>query len=642
MIDGPSSAVLGLSGMSVARDGTGALVYLRTDAGAAHVFVSLLRDGAFQPPQRIDTGLGAASSQPVVATTSGGVTQIAFVNGGTLYTVGSANLLDPLSAPSPLAGGASDPAISMSTAGKAYLAFTQTGAGRHDVRTAALISGSWTLAPPVLDVNPADDAGAGTGRPAVVTAGDGTAIVAWGENGHIEVRRVLGTSPSPTVLQADPTNYGGYPEVSADLPVVGAGGDSSYATVAFHETLTVGASQQSRVLVNRLHASRFDGVSEADGQSTPGPEGAVDPALGITEYGYGLIVASGDADHNLFATAVNGNDQPGGTGQINSLPQASDPHAVVGVAGTVSTLVAWQQDTGAVAPEIRIRYAPDGIDLDDEQVVSTPDLGPTAAAQGLAAGGDVSGDAAVAWVQGSGDQTRIVAAQLFQAPRGFAPPTAFTYAQTPQPQLAWSAAPELWGPVNYIVKLDGNVLGGTQATTFVPPAPLLQGRHVWQVSATNLAGLTVLDRPSKVFIDSVAPKITARVLGRVHPLGTIVGLALATSDAPPLLPASDGSGVKTLTLKWGDRGRGSSLVLRPSPRTRRLSHRYARRGRYRITVIAVDRAGNRSVVTRTLTVTLRAKPRRTKHRHHSARRATRHSVRPATHPSARRTTRPIR
>ena len=261
MVDGPSSAILSVSAMSIARDGTGALVYLRTDAGAAHVFVSLLRNGVFQAPQRVDTGLAAASSQPVAATANNGVTQIAFVNGGTLYTLGSANLLQPLSAPAPLASGATNPAISMSTAGKAYLVFTQTAGGGHDVRAAALSASGWNVAPSVLDANPSDDAGAGTGRPAVVTAGDGTAIAAWGESGHIEVRRVLGTSPSPTVLQADAPSVSGYNEVSADSPVVGAGGDSSYATVAFHETLAVGSARQSRVLVNRLHASRMDGVS---------------------------------------------------------------------------------------------------------------------------------------------------------------------------------------------------------------------------------------------------------------------------------------------------------------------------------------------------------------------------------------------
>ena len=184
----------------------------------------------------------------------------------------------------------------------------------------------------------------------MVTAGDGTAIVAWGESGHVEVRRVLGTGASPTVLQADPAVYGGYGEVSADLPVVGAGGDSSYATVAFHETLAVGAAASPACWSTACTRPDSTACPRPTDQATPATAGAIDPALGITEYGYGLIVASGDTDRNLFATAVNTNDQPGGSSQINTLSQVSDPRAVVGVAGTVSTLVAWQQDTGAIAP----------------------------------------------------------------------------------------------------------------------------------------------------------------------------------------------------------------------------------------------------------------------------------------------------
>lgn len=617
VIAGPDASILGLSGMAVARDGTGALVYLSSAGGAGHVFVSLLRNGSFQAPQQVDTGLGGPSGQAVVAVTNNGVTEIAFVNGGTLYTVSTANLLSPFTAPSAVATGAANPSLSLSTLGKGYLAFTAASATNparsHDVRYATLSQGQWVLADPPLDVNPSDDAGAGTARPQVVTAGDGTGIVVWGENGHIWARRVLGSTPSTTVLQADPATVSGYGEISADLPVVGAGGDSSYATVAFHEIVASGGVRQSRVLVNRLHASRFDGVSGADGLTTPGAEGASNPAVAVTEYGYGLITAADDTSHNLFATAEAGNDQPGGTSQLNTIGQASAPDAVAATAGTVSTLIAWQQDAGAgAAPEIRIRYAPDGVDLNPEQVVSSPDLGPTAAAQGLAAGGDISGDAAIAWVQGSGAGTRIVAAQLFQAPHGFAPAASFAYATTAQPQFAWSPAGEQWGPLNYIVKVDGKPIGGTQATTLAPAAPLLQGRHVWQVSGTNLAGLSVLARPATVFVDSVAPTVRLGISGS-HQLGAALAATVTASDTPPLLPAADGSGVRTLTLAWGDRSRAITVG-----RLRRLVHVYRRRGRYRVTVTAIDRAGNRSVTIRTVTVTPKPKrkPKGGKHRHH--------------------------
>jgi len=614
VVDGPSASIVGLTAMAVARDGTGALVYLRSDTGVAHVFVSLLRNGVFQPPIQVDAGLVAASSQPVIAVTNNGLTQIAFVNAGTLYTVGTANVLSPFTAPAAIAGGASNPSLSLSTYGKGYLAFTATNPAHlagHDVRYAALISGQWVLSGSPLNQNPAADAGAGSARPRVVCAGDGTGIATWGENGHIFTRRVLGTTPSPTVLQADPSSFAGAPEVSADLPVVGAGGDSSYATIAFHEILANGASRQSRVLVNRLHASRFDGVSGADGLTTPGAEGASSPAVAVSEYGFGLITAVGDTSHNVFATALGGNDQPAGSSQVNSLGQVSAPDPLPATAGTVSTLIAWQQDSGGGAPaEIRIRYAPDGVNLDPEQVVSSPGLGPTAADQGLAAGGDISGDAAIAWVQGSGADTRIVTAQLFQAPRGFAPAVASAYATTALPQFSWSAAGEQWGPLNYTVKVDGTPVGSTQATSLAPTAPLVQGRHSWQASATNLAGLTVFARPATVFVDSIAPRISARITGSSS-LGATLTATVTASDRPPLLPAADGSGVSTLTLSWGDRTRPVSLA-----RMRRVLHVYRRTGRYHVTITAVDRAGNRTAVIRTVTV----KPKRKtggRHHHHA-------------------------
>ena len=97
----------------------------------------------------------------------------------------------------------------MSPFGKAYLAFTAAGDGGHDVRTAYYNQGQWALGSSPLDANPADDAGAGSGRPQVATAGDGIGIVAWGESGHIYTRRVLGTSPSIVDEQADPPSISG-------------------------------------------------------------------------------------------------------------------------------------------------------------------------------------------------------------------------------------------------------------------------------------------------------------------------------------------------------------------------------------------------------------------------------------------------
>jgi hypothetical protein len=137
----------------------------------------------------------------------------------------------------------------MSNFGKAYLAFTATdGAGGGDVRCAFYYQGQWALESAPLDNRPADPAGLGDGRPQVATAGDGTAIVVWGEDGHIYSRRVVGTSPSVVDEQADPPSAYGWAETGAGAtdPAVAVGGDDSYATVAFEEELeSVGVPPQT-------------------------------------------------------------------------------------------------------------------------------------------------------------------------------------------------------------------------------------------------------------------------------------------------------------------------------------------------------------------------------------------------------------
>jgi hypothetical protein len=84
LIDGPSTDIQSLNGMSMARDGTGALVYLKDVLGVPHVFVSRLTGGVFAPAVQADAGLIGASSQPVIASGQGGLLLVAFINGGTL------------------------------------------------------------------------------------------------------------------------------------------------------------------------------------------------------------------------------------------------------------------------------------------------------------------------------------------------------------------------------------------------------------------------------------------------------------------------------------------------------------------------------------------------------------------------------
>jgi hypothetical protein len=595
VVDGPNPGILALSGLTVARDGTGGLVYLRQVAGVAHVFVSELVGGTFHGAVQVDAGLASPSSQPVIAGTNGGELLVAFVNRGELYAAEKPSATGSWGAPVPISPGAASPSLSMSTFGKAYLAFTGAGDGGHDVRVAYFNLGHWALAAAPLDVNPADDSGTGSDAPQVATAGDGTAIVAWGEAGHIYTRRVLRTSPSVIDQQVDPPSVGGWSEVSASDPQISTGGDSSYAAVAFNELLAGGGMQQTRVLVNGLRASDVDGARAADGLSTPGADGADQPRIAVNEYGAGFVTAEQDQSHNLFTTTLGGNENPESTAQVNSLVEQDDPDAVPATAGTVSTLIAWQQSPGSAGPpEIRIRYASDGSTLGPEQIASSPELGSTDANLGLFAGGDLSGDAAVAWVQGSGSQTRIVAGQLFQAPGSITPATLFSYATSVHPILTWSPASERWGTPRYTLTVDGTAVATATTTTIRAPIALSQGRHVWAVTASNLAGLSTVSRSSTVFVDSVAPQVSFKITGTRHP-GSRIWITVRDTDTPHGIERAQASGIASVKVGWGD---GSKSTVK-----RVKSHVYSRSHTYIVKVIVTDRAGNRTVKTKKLKIT---------------------------------------
>ncbi|HUA06251.1 MAG TPA: PKD domain-containing protein [Solirubrobacteraceae bacterium] len=591
VIDGPSAAISSLGGLSVARDGTGGLVYLKSVSGVPQVFVSALVGGQFQPPVQVDAGLGGASSQPVIAAGNGGVLLIGFINGGVLYVVDRAGPTAGFGAPDALAGGASNPSLQMSNFGKAYLAFTAADGAGHDVRAAYYYNGAWALEGAPLNATPADDAGTGAGAPQVATAGDGVAIVTWGEGGHVYSRRVWGTAPSVVDEQADAASVSGCTEVSAGEPQVSAGGDSSYADVAFQELVSCGGLQQTRVLMNRLQGSQYDGVVSTDGLSSPGTSSADDPDVAMTEYGQGFVTSAGQASNAVVAMELGNNGAPGSMLQINSLPASEPSYPVPGVAGLFSTLVAWQQTPGTAGPaEIRLRYEPRASTLGPEQVLSTPASGPTDAARGLAATGDGAGDAAVAWVQGTAASSEIVVDQLYQAPATASVSKTVAYSRSTQPVLSWTPATGRWGPITYTVTLDRMQLGQTGGSSLRVPVALGNGPHTWYVTTSNPAGLTAGSRVGKVFVDTVPPVLRIAESGPRR-AGSNEVVRLSYHDPAPA------SGVDKLTIRWGD-----GTVTRVKSGTHRVVHAYRRAGRYRITVTVVDRAGNQTTVTRRIKI----------------------------------------
>jgi hypothetical protein len=598
VIDGPSAAITNQAspGVSIARDGSGGLVYLKSVQGTAHVFVSQLVQGSFQHPVQVDSSLAGASSQPVIAAGNGGLLLVGFINGGQLYVV-DGNAAGQFGAPIDLAGGAVNPAISITNFGKAYLAFAVADGGGHDVRTAYYYNGQWQLEAPPLNATPADNAGIGTGRPDVAAAGDGIAIVAWGERGsdgqeHIYTRRVWGTAASVVYEQADTAAPSGCTESSADEPVVGSGGDSSFAPVAFHAILVCNSQQQSRVLVNRLQGSVYDGVAEADGLGANPTEGATDPQIAVAEFGQGWITSERSTSDAVFAASLGQNGTfTGSGGTVNTLSASALPRPVPAITGLHANLIAWlQQPAPAPGGEVRLRSAPDGSTLEPEIVVSSPAQGPIDPAVGPAAAGDTSGDAAIAWLQGQSGAMQLMVGQLYVPPGGFSTPEPFAYATTSQPVLTWTR-PRGWGPITYALTIDGAQVGQTTATSARPPAPLPDGPHSWGVTATNPAGQQSSASSAIVFVDTVAP--TGKLKLRSHGVaGAKLHPVVKYGDLPPAgEPIADASGVAKVTIRWGDRD-----VLHVRIGSHRVSHVYRRAGTYQVILTIVDRAGNRTRV----------------------------------------------
>src|SRR5205807_8247527 len=121
----------------------------------------------------------------------------------------------------------------------------------------------------------------------------------------------------------------------------------------------------------------------------------------------------------VYAMRLRVNGARGNVTAVNQQPSSQPPFATPAIAGLFSDLIVWQQSSAARSmPQIRGRYALRKSHPGDEFAISSPRLGPTNASDGLAAGGDLNGNAAVAWVQGTAPRRRIVARLVYRSGGG--------------------------------------------------------------------------------------------------------------------------------------------------------------------------------------------------------------------------------
>lgn len=577
-IDGPSPDIRSLGDLDLARDGTGAIVYVKRVAGVDRVVAARFDRGAFQPPELVDAPLPTAGSQPVVGASDGGRLAVVFVSGGVVYGVvrpaGAA-----WSAPTPLGPG-SAPSVDLSINGTAYASFTSGG----DVRVARLDrrTNAWGLLEQAADINPANAAGVGAGRSRVAISADGVGVVTWGEAGHVFARKMFGGRLSTAPQDLTPPSFEGRVSGGSDLPDIDAEDDSSYAWVVFRQHFADGGS---RVLARRQRGTGFDPPVAVD---APAGEPVGAPRIDLN--GRGVAVAATTGAHSgQPMMAMTDRDLFGAGGRLFA-SSVAPPAVVPAIAENNSGLIGAVLGGPGEAPYVRVRTIEDG-KLGVEQVLSRPEFGPVTSGLGFDVATDRASGAIVAWVQGGAADRRIVAGYLDRPPGYLAGYTSTRCCQPASPKLSWKASFNLWGAVRYVVYVDGRPVGETTETSLRLSAPLRAGAHRWQVIAVDPRGQSKRARTRTVRVDARAPSLTVRYRRK----GRVVSLSVRAREIG--VRGRTASGQRSIVVSWGDRtrgARGTSSV--------RASHRYRRSGSYPLEITATDRAGNERTSRRTVRV----------------------------------------
>jgi hypothetical protein len=591
VIEGPTSALQKVGGVDLARDGSGAVVYVKQDGGVDHIFASRLVSGAWQPPERVDNGLADPGSQPVVAASDGGRLAFAFLSGSNLYVVvrpAGAQSMPQAQFIGPASGGL---AIDMSINGAAYVVYTLNG----DVRAARLdrTSTAFTGMPDILDVDASQPAGdTASRRPVVAVSADGTGIAAWGERNatdgrdHVYARRLFNASISTAPQDLTLSDYQGHPAGDASLPDVDIEDDSSFAWVVFRQVL----DGQPRAVARRMVGSTFGDAALVDPFAFPTPEGALAPVIDMNGTGGGLVADGSVNSHQVYVAPLVDDGFGKGVSRADTAPSNTvDPNPVVGVAQSSAGFVAWLQSTGPgdpVAIHGRLFDAKTG--LEPEGTLTNPAYGPVDPSLGLFASADRVNDGAIVAMQGNGaDDHRLVAAMIDKPPSRFVGTT--TQKVRTLSHLNWGAAFDLWGPVTYSVQVDGVTIGQTQDLKYVPAQRIHDGLHKWRVIATDRRGQATATPTRTLRIDNTPPTLAVRISG-TRKAGKTLKFRFSAGDV--VHPGA--SGLARIRVDWGD---GSRPVLIG----KREAHVY-RRGRFTLRVSATDKAGNATVVTRRLVI----------------------------------------
>lgn len=590
--DGPSANIVGFGGLDLAHDGTGTVAYLKRVPSSSvvpplsqpvGVFASRLEKGRPTKPVRVNPTQGGVSSDLRIAAANGHRAVAVWINSDSLWASRRAGKGRAWSAPVRIFEGTpaqpvGSPSLDVSIFGTAHVAFTVGG----DVRVARMpySSGTWSVVPQPVDIDPSREAS----QPDLATSADGSAIVAWTEQGgdgltHVFERRVsddgqLSAFPRELSLRKLQGHIGG----AADTPSVGVEDDSSFAFVAFRQDFAGASGAVSRAIGRRLRASKVEPAHAIDGLGFSSSDGAQTP-----------VIATGGSSEAVAATARRSGAVTGAGITLSGVlgakwfkPRRLDrggnsaaPPITAAVAEEPSGVVAWPRGTGGAAgARIQARRW-SGRRFVGLRTLSPARYGPAAGELGLDSGADERIDFVVGFVQGSAASRRVVTVSWDGPLR----PAAVLHAhskwrRTARPTLSWRPLDDVvWGPVTFEVVLDRKVVRTTRKASWRPSKALPQGKHVVEIRQVDGRGQVSrgLDRP--LWMDSKRPRVSLRRAGR--------GYRVTATDSA--------SGIDLVTVVF----HGGSVRIAGHGR-RSVRGAYVGGGRV-VRVVAVDKAGNRAV-----------------------------------------------
>jgi hypothetical protein len=223
-------------------------------------------------------------------------------------------------------------------------------------------------------------------------------------------------------------------------------------------------------------------------------------------------------------------------------------------------------------------------------------------------GGSGLGDAILAWQQGSGAGSQVVASVVDAPPDPFLVLLPESWQRKGKIRIAWDRSPNAVSRVRYSVSVDDEpvVENRKGLSAYLTPDDIDDGRHKIQVFAVDAAGQETGSRLGPLRVDRRGPQVTLRRRG--------LRLTVIVSDGPRRTT----SGVRrgSVRVSFGDRGgakasasagerKRSGHGLRigrtqrgGKPVTVRIVHTYSHGSRFRLSVRARDKAGNMTLLRR--------------------------------------------